>query len=126
MQWLSIPSGPWIASITSAQSSTERAIGPSLSQVQHRVMAPVRGTKPKVGRSPVTPQRVEGEEIEPSVSEPTAKPTQPAAVALAEPADDPLEPSSAGRHGFRVIPPYHLSPSASAPNESFATSTAPM
>jgi hypothetical protein len=55
-------------------------------------MAPVRGTNPKVGRKPVQPQRVEGEEMEPSVSEPMLKATQPAAVAEAGPADEPLEP----------------------------------
>src|SRR3984957_19465501 len=87
-------------------------------------MAPVRGTMPKLGRRPEQPQRVEGEKIDPSVSEPSAKPTQPAATALAEPADDPLEPS-AGFHGLRVRPPNHLSPMASAPGENFATSTAP-
>jgi hypothetical protein len=63
-----------------------------LSIDQLKAIAPVRGTRPKVGRSPVTPQRVLGEEIDPSVSEPIAKPTAPAAVAEAEPADDPLEP----------------------------------
>ena len=34
----------------------------------------------------------DGETIEPSVSDPIANPTQPATVALAEPADEPLEP----------------------------------
>jgi hypothetical protein len=63
-----------------------------LSIVQLRAIAPVRGTKPKVGRSPVSPQRVEGEEIDPSVSDPIANPTHPAATALAEPAEEPLEP----------------------------------
>ena len=43
-------------------------------------MAPWRLTRPKVGRSPVTPQRVEGDTIEPQVSLPIAKPTSPAAV----------------------------------------------
>ena len=55
-------------------------------------MAPVRGINPKVGRKPVQPQRVEGEEIEPSVSELMLNATQPAAVADAGPADEPLEP----------------------------------
>src|SRR5271155_6091878 len=109
---------------TIAQSSTVRQIGPSLSIVQLRAIAPVRGTKPKVGRKPVYPHRVEGEEIEPSVSEPIAKATQPAATPLAEPADDPLEPCSMF-HGLRVLPPNHLSPIASAPRVNFATSTAP-
>src|ERR1035438_1087341 len=98
---------------TVRQSPTERAMGPSLSMVQLRAIAPVRGTRPKVGRRPVHPQRVEGEEIEPRVSEPMAKGTHPAATALAEPADDPLEPR-AGFHGLRVRPPNHLSPIASA------------
>src|SRR5689334_18442196 len=85
----SCPSGPWIASRTTAQSSAARQIGPILSMVQVRAMAPVRGTRPKVGRNPVVPQRVQGDEIDPSVSVPIAKATQPAAVAEAEPADDP-------------------------------------
>ena len=55
-------------------------------------MAPVRGTIPKVGRNPVVPQRVEGEEMEPSVSDPIANPTHPAAAAEAGPAEEPLEP----------------------------------
>src|ERR1700687_5482033 len=107
-----------------AQSSTARHSGPSLSMLQERAIAPVRGTKPKEGRSPVTPHRVAGEEMEPRVSEPIANATQPAAVADAEPAEEPLEPCSAFQ-GFRVIPPNHLSPCASAPNVSLATGTAP-
>src|SRR5579864_6649715 len=87
-------------------------------------IAPVRGTSPNVGRSPVHPQRVEGDDIDPSVSEPMLKATQPAAVADAGPAEDPLEPC-AGFQGFRVLPPNHSSPCASAPRVSFATSTAP-
>src|ERR1700690_1868028 len=97
----SLPSGPWITSSTSAQSSTDRQMGPSLSIVQLRAMAPVRGTRPKLGLSPESPHRVEGELMEPSVSDPIANPTQPAATALAEPADDPLEPCS-GFQGLRV------------------------
>src|SRR5438270_12329933 len=107
-----------------AVSSTARQSGPSLSIVQERAIAPVRGTNPNVGRRPVVPQRVEGEEIEPSVSDPMAKATQPAAVADADPADDPLEPCL-GFQGLRVMPPNHLSPWASAPSVSFATRTAP-
>lgn len=38
------------------------------------------------------PQRVDGDEIDPSVSEPMLKATHPAAVADAGPAEDPLEP----------------------------------
>ena len=60
----------------------------------------------------------------PSVSLPSANPTNPAAVAEAEPADDPLEPCFVF-HGFRVLPPNQLSPIANAPSDNFATSTAP-
>src|SRR5205823_1989454 len=109
---------------TMAQSSAARQMGPSLSMVHERAIAPVRGTIPKVGRKPVVPHRVDGDEIEPSVSEPMAKPTQPAAVADAEPADDPLEPCCVF-HGLRVMPPNHLSPWASAPSVSLASRTAP-
>src|ERR1035441_5425519 len=120
----SSPSGPQIACITRAQSSTDRQIGPSLSIVQLRVMAPVRGTKPNVGRKPVTPHFVEGLEMEPPVSDPIEKATHPAEVADAGPADDPLDPCSVFQ-GLRVWPPNHLSPPASAPSVSFATRTAP-
>src|SRR4029077_16518185 len=73
---------------------------------------------------PVHPQRVDGEEIDPNVSDPMLKATHPPAVADAGPAEEPLEPC-AGFHGFRVFPPNHTSPSANAPSVSFATSTAP-
>src|SRR5712671_4443779 len=66
-----------------------------------KAIAPVRGTKPKVGRKPVQPQRVDGEEIEPSVSEPMLKATHPAAVADAGPAEDPLEPCAGPYVAFR-------------------------
>src|SRR5215471_20462451 len=120
----SLPSGPEIASSTSAVSSTFRQMGPSLSMLQESAIAPVRGTNPNVGRNPVQPQRVLGEEIEPRVSDPIANATHPAATADAEPADDPLEPC-AGFHGLRVFPPNQRSSMASAPRLSFATSTAP-
>src|SRR5262245_47269160 len=107
-------------SSTRAQSSTARPIGPSLSMLHDSAIAPVRGTRPKVGRRPVVPQRVEGEVIEPSVSEPMLNATQPAAVAEAGPADEPLEPWDVF-HGLRVTPPYQTSPIASAPSVSLDT-----
>src|SRR5690606_3077322 len=113
-----------MASSTSAQSSTLLQMGPSLSMDHDRGIAPVRGTRPNVGRSPVAPQRVAGDEMEPSVSLPSANQTSPAAVAAEEPADDPLEPCS-GFHGFRVLPPNQVSPMASSPRVSLATRTAP-
>src|SRR5512140_340341 len=87
-------------------------------------IAPVFGTRPYVGRRPVVPQTVDGDEIDPRVSLPIANPTRPAAVADAGPADEPLEPASTF-HGFRVRAPYQISPWASSPSVSFATRTAP-
>src|SRR5215469_5322333 len=107
-----------------AQSSTPRQIGPILSIVQLSAIAPLRLTRPYVGRKPTVPHSVDGETIEPSVSVPSEKPTSPAEVADAEPADDPLDPRSRF-HGFFVRPSNQRSPCASAPIESFAISTAP-
>src|SRR3974377_1492352 len=84
----------------------------------------MRGTRPKVGRNPVQPQRVDGDEIDPSVSDPMLNATHPAAVADAGPAELPLDPCCVFQ-GFRVTPPNQTSPCASAPSVSFATSTAP-
>src|SRR5438067_30158 len=86
---------------TRAQSSSERAMGPILSMLQARVMQPCRLTRPKVGRSPDVPHTRQGEMMLPSVSLPTAEPTSPAAVALADPADEPLDPV-VGSQGFFV------------------------
>src|SRR3954451_15990124 len=113
-----------MALMTRAQSSTLLQIGPILSIVQLNAIAPVRGTNPNVGRKPVVPHRVLGDEIDPSVSVPIANPTHPAATALALPADDPLDPCFEF-HGFLVRAPNQRSPCASAPIVSFATSTAP-
>ena len=77
-----------------------------------------------MGLRPVTRQRLEGETIEPHVSVPMANPTSPAAVAEADPADEPLEPCSRFQ-GFFVFPSNQTSPMARAPMESLATSTAP-
>src|SRR5208282_2130662 len=113
-----------MACMTKAQSSADRQIGPILSIVQASAIAPVRGTNPNVGRNPVVPQRVDGDEIDPSVSVPIANGTQPLAVAEAEPAEEPLEPSLVFQ-GFFVRPPNYLSPIARAPSDSFAIRTAP-
>src|SRR5688500_20216301 len=80
--------------------------------VQLKPIAPYRLTRPYVGRSPVTPQRDDGETIEPSVSVPIENPTKPAAVADAGPGDEPLEPccASSGCHGFSVTPSNHRAP----------------
>jgi hypothetical protein len=90
-----------IACSTIIASSTDRVIGPSLSSDQQSAMAPVRGTRPNVGRRPVTPHRIAGATMEPPVSLPTEKATKPAAVAAPGPALDPDAPSSIS-HGFIV------------------------
>src|SRR5207249_10979263 len=108
----------------SMASSTLRVIGPSLSSDQQRVIAPVRGTRPNVGRDPVPPQRSAGATMLPPVSLPIEKPTRPAAVAAPGPALEPDAPSSSS-HGFMVCPPNQISFSASAPRLSLASSTAP-
>src|SRR4051794_9857433 len=113
-----------MASKTSAQSSTDLAIGPILSMDHASDMQPCRLTRPNVGRRPEAPQARQGETMLPSVSLPSAKPTKPAATAEAEPADDPLDPRR-GSQGLRVLPPNHWSPMASAPSVSLAISTAP-
>ena len=60
--------------------------------------------RPNVGRKPDTPQVRDGDVMEPFVSDPILKPTHPAAVAEAGPADEPLAPGlcCSGIQGFRV------------------------
>src|SRR5262245_61890666 len=101
-------SGPLIACSTSIASSTLRVIGPSLSSDQQSVIAPVRGTRPYVGRNPVSPHRIDGLTMLPSVSLPIENATSAAAVAAPGPALDPDDPSS-GSHGFIVSPPNQMS-----------------
>src|SRR5262245_12334467 len=104
----SSPSGPLIVSGTMPQSSTVGQLGPILPLHHESAIAPARLPRPNGGRSPVTPHGVDGETTEPHVSVPMANAPQPADVAEAEPADEPLEPSSRF-HGLRVIPPNHTS-----------------
>jgi hypothetical protein len=101
-----------------------------LSSVQQSAIAPCRDTRPYVGRRPVTPHAVDGNRIEPEVSDPIAKPTRPADTAIAEPLDDPPLQYFAF-HGVRPGPvndasasPYPKPP-ASSTIASFASSTAP-
>ena len=53
---------------TSAQSSAERHIGPTVSWVHASAIAPYRLTRPNVGRMPVIPLRAAGAITEPPVS----------------------------------------------------------
>ena len=115
---------PSMASSTMDVSCRLRHMGPSLSIDQDNAIAPWRDTRPKVGRSDEFPQRVEGLTMEPRVSEPMAKGSAPAPTAAADPADEPLEPRSVF-HGDNVLPPYQISPIASAPRVVFAIRMAP-
>src|SRR5881628_1446419 len=121
---LSSASAPWIAAKTRAASSALRHIGPIRSEVQARVIPPVRATLPNVGRRPVAPQTAEGATIDPYVSVPIANGTKPATVAEAEPADEPFDPCCKF-HGFLVCPPNQISSIANSPIESLAIKTAP-
>ena len=57
-------------------------------------MAPLRETRPYVGRRPVIPQYAEGVPIDPDVSEPIANGTRPPPSAAAEPLEDPPDQRS--------------------------------
>lgn len=52
-------------------------------------MAPPRPTRPKVGRNPETPQKAEGQTMEPQVSVPMANAAMPEATIAPDPLDDP-------------------------------------
>ena len=80
-------------------SSARVQIGPILSIDQASAIAPRRVTRPKVGRSPTTPQKAEGVRMLPQVSEPSAKGTQRAATAEPEPLELPPDHRE-GSQGF--------------------------
>ena len=98
--------------------------------VQLSAIAPWRLTRPKVGRSPVTPQKAAGNWIDPQVSEPMANGTSPAPTAAPGPLDEPPDQRDTS-HG--VLPgPVKLAkawlypiPPASSTMASLAQSTAP-
>jgi hypothetical protein len=81
-----------------------RAIGPfDESCSQPGGTGPPDGTRPKEGLSPDSPHNAEGMRIEPPPSEPVASGTMPAAIAAAEPPEDP--PAEWARsQGLRVRP----------------------
>ena len=65
--------------------------------------APAREMAPKVGFRPMMPQQAAGMRIDPPVSVPIAKSTDPEATAAAEPLDDPPTIRS-GNFGFTGVP----------------------
>ena len=93
---------PIIAVYHCAASSTVRVKTPMVSSVSDCNFTPLRGTRPKVGLNPTTPQYAAGRMIEPAVCVPNASRTMPAATAAAEPEDEP--PGVCSRFwGFRVL-----------------------
>jgi hypothetical protein len=82
-------SAPAIRPVSSAQSSTVRASGPTVSSECDNGMAPARLTRPKVVFNPLTPQKCAGSRTEPPVSEPSAAKVSRAATAEPEPDDEP-------------------------------------
>src|SRR6476661_1561050 len=109
---------------TIAQSSMLRQMGPTRSCDHDSTIPPARLTRPKVGRNALSPQRTDGDTMEPWVSVPMPNATHPAAVADDGPADEPLEPCERF-HGLLVRPPNHWSFCANSPVVSLAISTAP-
>jgi hypothetical protein len=74
-----------------------------LSKVHESAIVPWRETRPNVGRSPLTPQNVDGHTIDPHVSDPIAKPASAADTAAPAPEEEPhvQRPVS---HGLRAAP----------------------
>src|SRR5215470_10955476 len=99
----SFGSWPAMAAKIRAQSSTERANGPILSIEGASAIAPNRLTRPYVGRSPLTPQKAEGQIIDPQVSVPIEKAASPAATIAPEPEEEPQVQQSVF-HGFFAAP----------------------
>ena len=96
-----------MTSSSRAQSSTVRAIGPTVSTDQESGTIPRVGTRPVEGRMPETPQNAVGMRIEPAVSVPSVPGTRPAAAAAALP---PLEPPVArpSSQGLQARPKARL------------------
>src|SRR6202046_475788 len=85
-----------IAVSRTAASATETAIGPAVSWTGDSGTMPVLLTRPAVGLMPTTPQALDGETIDPSVSGPTARPPRPARTPAAAPAPDGFGPRARG------------------------------
>src|SRR5690606_8240030 len=96
-------SQPNNTSAMSAAASTLGANTPIVSRLGDVSSTPVRGTAPKVGLKPTTPQKAAGLSVEPPVCVPTASGTMPAATAAAEPEDEPPG-VRLGSCGLRVGP----------------------
>ena len=80
------------------------AIGPAVSWTGDSGTIPVRLTRPAVGLTPTTPQALDGETIEPSVSVPTASGASPADTPAADPELDP-DGLLSSTYGLLACPP---------------------
>src|SRR5580658_392613 len=84
-------------------------------------MMPLRETRPMVGFIPTRPLALEGQTMEPSVSEPTATRARLAAMAAPEPELEPQGFRSRAK-GFLVCPPRPLQPEEDRVERKFAHS----
>src|SRR3984957_8108453 len=82
---------------------------------------PARLTRPRVGLTPTTPQALDGETIDPSVSVPTASGARPADRPDAEPELDP-DGLRSSAYGFAVCPPSVDQPLVERVERKFALS----
>ena len=75
-----------------------RANTPMVSNGLDNASTPLREIAPKLGLNPYTPQNAAGRMTEPLVWLPVARGTMPAAIAAAEPLEDPpgVRPGSCG------------------------------
>src|SRR5690606_35224022 len=64
-------------------------MGPIWSKEEAKATKPYLETAPKLGFKPTTPQNAAGCLTDPPVSEPTARGAKPAAIAAAEPPEEP-------------------------------------
>ena len=120
-------SGPASTESSRARSSTLRAIGPEIPSASHWFSDGHAGTRPRLGRSPYTPQNDAGLRRLPPMSEPSASGTMPEASAHAAP---PLDPPAlrVGSTGLRVVPKIVLNvwlPAANSGTFVFPIGTAP-
>ena len=104
-----------------------RASGPEMPSASQWFSLGQAGTRPRLGRSPTTPQNDAGLRSEPPMSEPSASGTIPAASAHAAP---PLDPPAlrVGSTGLRVVPKTVLNvwlPAANSGTFVFPIGTAP-
>ena len=83
--------------------AASRANQPAVSNDGPSGQAPSSETRPCDGRMPYNPQKLAGRRTEPPVSLPSAKSTRPAAVAAAEPLEEPPV-SRPGAFGFSTEP----------------------